>query len=150
MLSLDGRTIDAVIKCNIDQLEKLVPVMIEVPTTVAPHQRTKIEVPQVTHCRLHERFRWPSDQILLVGLGVVATPVPADPNPLKAAIPFISGPERADLLVFVESKGRVGQTPAADATAPVAREAKTYHGRYSFTVQLSTAGRWSVSKTPTC
>ncbi len=130
LLSLDGRTIDAVIKCNIDQVEKLVPVMIEVPTPVAPHQRTKIEVPQVTHCRLHERFRWPSDQILLVGLGVVATPVPSDPNPIKAAIPFISGPERADLLVFVESKGRVGQTPAADATAPVAREAKTYHGRY--------------------
>ena len=130
LLSLDGRTIDAVIKCNVDQLEKLVPVMIEVPTPIAPHQRTKIEVPQVTHCRLHERFRWPADQILLVGLGVVATPVPTDPNPIKVALPFVSGPERADLLVFVESKGRIGSAPAAANAAPVAREAKTYHGRY--------------------
>jgi hypothetical protein len=51
--------------------------------------------------------------------------VPTDPNPIKVALPFVSGPERADLLVFVESKGRIGK-PAADNAAPVAREAKTY------------------------
>ena len=33
LLSVDGKTIDAVIKCHVDQVEKLMPVMIDVPTT---------------------------------------------------------------------------------------------------------------------
>src|SRR5262249_5926888 len=66
LLSLDGKTVDAIIKCNIDQLEKLVPVTLEVSTQVASRQRTRIEVPQASHCRLHERFRWPTDQVLVV------------------------------------------------------------------------------------
>ena len=70
LLSLDGQTIDAVIKCHIDQLERLMPVMMDVPSQVSPHQRSKIDVPQITHCRLHERFRWPTDQVLLVGWGL--------------------------------------------------------------------------------
>ncbi|MEX2119764.1 MAG: hypothetical protein WD847_09230 [Pirellulales bacterium] len=129
LLSLDGGTIDAVIKCNIDQLEKLVPVMIEVPTPVAPRQRTQIEVPQVTHCRLHERFRWPVDQVLVVGLGVVATPVPAEPAGLLGSLPLLNSPPRADLLVFIESKGR-GTGRAAPEGRTSQRDANTYRGRY--------------------
>lgn len=129
LLSLDGRTVDAVIKCNIDQLERLVPVMLEVPTPTAPRQRTKIEVPQVTHFRLHERFRWPVDQVLVVGLGVVATPVPAEPNRLFSSIPLLNDPPRADLLVFVESKGRLAPaSPPGSAGSP--RDAARYRGRY--------------------
>ncbi len=128
LLSMDGRTVDSVLKCNIDQLERLVPVTIETPTSVAPRQRTKIEVPQVTHCRLHERFRWPADQMLIVGLGVVATPVPDKPNGLFGSLPLLSSPARADLLVFVESRGRVAQT--AETVRSSARDARTYHGRY--------------------
>ena len=128
LLSLDGQTVDSVIKCNIDQLEKLVPVTLAVPTAVAPRQRVPIEVPQVTHCRLHERFRWPAGQVLVVGLGVVATPVPEKPNALMAALPILSQPARADLLVFVESKGQAA--PAREAVRSSARDAKTYHGRY--------------------
>jgi hypothetical protein len=105
LLALDGRTVDAVIKCNIDQLEKLVPVIIKVPSQVQQRQETKIEVPQVTHCRLHERSRWPTDQVLVVGLGVVATPVPTEPNGLLSVLPLPKSPPRADLLVFIESKG---------------------------------------------
>ena len=56
LLSLDGRTVDAVIRCNIDQLERLVTVMLDVPSPAAPRQRTKIEVPQASHYQLHERF----------------------------------------------------------------------------------------------
>ncbi len=128
LLSMDGSTVDSVIKCNIDQLERLVPVTLEVPTAVAPRQRTTIEVPQVTHCRLHERFRWPADQVLVVGLGVVATPVPEKSGGLLGGLPLFNSPPRADLLVFVESKGRVGQTP--EAVRSSARDARTYHGRY--------------------
>ncbi len=113
LLSLDGRMIDAVIHCQIDQLERLVPVMFDVPTAVSPRQRTKIEVPQVTHCRLHERFRWPTNQVLVVGLGVVANPVAGESGRILPPLPLVTGPERADLLVFVESKGRLDRQAAA-------------------------------------
>lgn len=125
LLAIDGQTVDAVIKCNIDQLEKLVPVTLDVPNPVAPRQRTKVEVPQSSQCRLHERFRWPVDQVLVVGLGVVATPTPDEQGGLLDALPLPSGPARADLLVFIESKGKV--TPPAAAAAG-ARD--NYRGRY--------------------
>lgn len=131
LLSLDGRTIDAVIKCNIDQLEKLVPVVLDVPSAVAPAQRTRIEVPQISHCRLHERFRWPTELVLLVNFGVVATPVPVDPNPLLAALPLPQGPARADLLVFVECKGKLSSQAQPLATPRTSQgPLRNTRGRY--------------------
>jgi hypothetical protein len=137
LLSIDGKTVDAVLKCNIDDLERLVSVPIDVPSTAAPRQKAKIEVPQVSHCRMHERFRWPTDQVLLVGLGVVAVPTPSDPNPVLKNVPGMNAPPRADLLVFVESKGQIGTgvtpvAPAAAGTQPPDRSAaaKTNRGRY--------------------
>jgi hypothetical protein len=119
LLSIDGKTVDAVLKCNIDDLEKLVAVNIDVPSPAAPRQRAKIEVPQVSHCRMHERFRWPVDQVLLVGLGVVAEPTPTDPNPVLKNVPGLNAPQRSDLMVFVESKGQVATgTPPITPTAP--------------------------------
>jgi hypothetical protein len=132
LLALDGRTVDAVIKCNIDQIEKLVSVGLDVPSSVSPRQRTQIEVPQVVHCRMHERFRWPTDQVLLVGLGVVASPVPDNTHPLLKNVPMLGPSDRADLLVFVESKGRVTPAPAAAGSSvpPQAAQRDTYRGRY--------------------
>ena len=77
LLSVDGKTIDAIIKCQVDQVEKMIPVMIDVPSQVAPRQKTEIKVPQLASCKLHERFRWPVDQVLLISLGVVSFPIPA-------------------------------------------------------------------------
>jgi hypothetical protein len=130
LLSTDRGMIDATIKCNIDQIEKMISVMIDGPTAVAPRQRTKIEVPQITHFRFHERFRWPVDQVLLVGMGMVALPVPVDAKPLVPGLPLPLGssPPRADLLVFVEAKGRSGQAPRV--TRAPQGDAKTYQGRY--------------------
>jgi hypothetical protein len=130
LLSANRQMIDATIKCNIDQVEKMVPVMVDVPTAAAPRQRTKIEVPQVTHFRFHERFRWPVDQVLLVGMGMVALPVPVDSQPLVRGLPLPLGssPPRADLLVFVEAKGKSGEAPRVTRTPQ--DEAKSYHGRY--------------------
>lgn len=34
----------------------------------------QINVPQVASWRLHERFRWPADEVLLLSCGVVAAP----------------------------------------------------------------------------
>src|SRR6185369_11895230 len=78
LASIDGRSCDAIVKCSIDQVEKLIPVALDVPTAVAPRQQTKVDVPQMTAFRLHERFRWPADQVMLVSFGVIATPIPGD------------------------------------------------------------------------
>ncbi len=128
LLSVDGRMIDATIKCNVDQVEKLVPVVLDVSSTVAPRQRTKIEVPQLTSFHFHERFRWPVDKVLLVSMGVVPLPVPADGRSVLPGIPLPlpTGPARADLLVFVESKGSGSQ--AARVTQTGATTMGTYRG----------------------
>ncbi len=131
LLTADGRMIDAAIKCHVDQVEKLIPVMMDVSTAAAPRQRTKIEVPQMTHFRFHERFQWPVDQVLLISMGMVASPTAGKAKPLVPGLPLSLGgssPPRSDLLVFVESKGKVAHSPNAAAT-PL-REANNYHGRY--------------------
>ena len=129
LLSVDGRLIDAAIKCEINQVEKLIPVMLDVPTTAAPRQRTKLEVPQIAHFRFHERFRWPVEQVLLIATGVVPSPVPSDVKPMIPGVPLPVGnsPARSEVLVFVEGKGKLGQAPrvpagGTEATLPRARQ----------------------------
>lgn len=138
LLSRDRKLIDATVKCEINQVEQMIPVMIDVPTAVAPHQRAEIQVPQITQFRFHERFRWPADEILLIGMGVVALPVPieAKPQSLVPGIPLPGIPlpltpkvaPRADLLVFLEAQGSEGQTHGGVRTT--SRQPENYHGRY--------------------
>ncbi len=126
LLSLDGSVVDAVLRLEVNQIEKMIPVMIDVPTAAAPRQRQKIEVPQRISIDLHERFRWPVDQVLLISLGVGPTPVPAPPGGLN--VPLLSSPSRADLLIFVESRGKIGAQPTA--VQPGQRNASLYQYRY--------------------
>lgn len=131
LLSVDGRMIDAVVKCNVDQVEKMIPVSLEVPTANAPRQRTKVEVPQMISCRMHERFRFPEDQVLLISLGVVATPTPSDQLGFTQGIPLISSNNRADLLVMIECKGDAHQpAPPLPAIQPTATRGGIYRGRF--------------------
>jgi len=125
LLSIDGTVVDAVIRCDVDQVEKMVPVMIDVPTTAAPRQRQKVEVSQGISIRLHERFRWPTDQVLLISLGVGPAPIPDASGALS--VPLLSGPPRAEMLIFVESRGKLGAQPSA---VPAQREASLYQNRY--------------------
>jgi hypothetical protein len=126
LLSLDGQVVDAVLRCEIDRIEKMIPVKIDVPTVAAPRQRQEIEVPQPIGTRLHERFRWPADRVLLISLGVVPAPVPGPPGGIN--VPLLSDPTRADLLIFVESRGKLGSQPTA--LQPGQREAGLYQNRY--------------------
>lgn len=126
LLSLDRAMIDATIRCHIDQVEKMIPVVLEVPTPISPRGRAQIEVPQLTHFRFHERFRWPAEQVLLVSMGRVPLPVPVDAKPLVPGLPLGTSPPRADLLIFVECRG-AGQ---AASGAPVTREADARLRRY--------------------
>lgn len=112
LMSLDGNTIDAVIKCDVDQVEKLVPVNVDIPSVSGGAQRIQIQIPQVISWRLHERFRWPTNQVLMLGCGVVASPTQERMGPLGLPIPplpFTSG-GRADALLLIESTGKASQS----------------------------------------
>lgn len=134
LLSHDGGMVDAVFKCHIDHLEQLTPVLIDVPTPIAPRQRARIDVPQMAQFRLQERFRWPVDDVLLIGLGVVPAPLTVESNPLNPIIKQLpvdmTGPSRADMLIFVEAKDRRGTTTPVTASRSGARTTSSYHGRY--------------------
>lgn len=132
LVSLDTRTVDAVLKLKLTQVEKMYPVQLEVPNPVAQNQRTECQVPQVTMVQLHERFRWPTDQVLLLSIGVVAQPGPSAPNIITDNIPMLKTPPRADALLLVESRGANGATVLDTAPAPqtAIRPNQTYHGRY--------------------
>jgi hypothetical protein len=119
--SMDGATTDVVVKCNITQIEKMVGMSIDIPLPGGGSRRERIEVPQMTSCDLHERFRWPTDQVLLISRGVVATPAPAAGGVLPFSLPGTPDTNRADALVFIQSRGRLDPPPVVvpPAGAPV-------------------------------
>jgi hypothetical protein len=116
LLSQDERTIDAVIKCTIDQVEKLVAVPVDLPGYQGQMQRAEIQVPQLVSWRLHERFRWPAGQVLLLSCGVIAAPGPTAPSTLGIPNPFARGGGRADALLLLESQGKAAQALVTGTT----------------------------------
>ena len=132
LMSLDGTTIDAVLRCNIDQIEKLIPVPVDVPGLGGAAQRVQIQVPQIVSWRLHERFRWPANQVLLLSCGVVASPTSERTGPLGLPLPplpLAQSPGRADALLFIESKGKASQT-LLEAQRNYRDGNPSYSGRY--------------------
>ena len=124
MLMVTNRTIDGVIKCNLDQVEKLHPVMIDVPTAAAPRQRTQIDVPQMIACRFAEKFHWPVDMVLVIGFGIVPTPTPAEPTAVK--IPLVTPSDHADALLFIENRGHGGKPPSVTQNLPPATTVRRF------------------------
>jgi hypothetical protein len=102
LLSSDGSAVEAVFRCRIDQVERLAAVALPVPTGM--RGRLQMEVPQVAAVRVGERFRWPAGQTLLVGLGLVPWPVPAQ-NTVPAVLPEA---KRRDVVVVIEPRLRGG------------------------------------------
>jgi hypothetical protein len=127
LLSMDGQTVDAVIRCHIDQVEKLIPIAIDVPALGQQRQVAEVQVPQMVSWRLHERFRWPADQVLLLSCGVVATPSAERSNPLGLPNLLGASPGRADALLFIESNGKASQ---ALVEPPRTADPGGYRGRY--------------------
>jgi hypothetical protein len=122
LLSTDGRVVDCVIKANIDQVDKLNPVDLELPLPNNQIHKARIDVPQVVSWRLHERFRWPSDTVLLLSCGVVASPERA-----QSAVPLLNmgmftgtTAGRADALLFIEFRGRASENLTTPAPASAA------------------------------
>ena len=102
LLSADGSFVDAVLRCRIDLVEKLAPVPVPAPGAA---NRVQVEVPQVAAVRIGERFRWPAAQTLLVGIGLVPWPVPAQNTAVAALVPDA---KRRDVAIVVEPRLRGG------------------------------------------
>lgn len=120
LLSVDGASIDCVINAKIDQVDQLKPVELDLPLPNAQVHRAKIDVPQVVSWRLHERFRWPSDMVLLLSCGVIASP-----ERPQAAVPLLNmemftgtTAGRADALMFIEFRGRASDNLTSAPMTP--------------------------------
>ena len=129
LLATDQRSVDAVIKVETSQVERLTPIRVQAPSLSNPRQTAQVQVPQSSSWRLHERFRWPADQILLISCGVVATPGPD--RTAAAGLPNLLGNRapRADALLFVEAKGRLNDVVASPKHQPQSA-GLNYRGRY--------------------
>jgi hypothetical protein len=130
LLSLDGRGIDTMIKCDIDQVERLTPVSLDAPT---PNTNLQVEVPQLVSWRLHERFRWPTDNVLVLSCGIVAAPTGSVQNTLfggggtnlfgiNRLVPASMAGQRSDALLVIEYKGSGSNqlVPPSGVASPVA------------------------------
>lgn len=120
LTSLDNRTIEAIIDCDVDQVEKLTPVKVDLPAPGGVLNQIELKVPQLVSWRLNERIRWPSDQVLLLSCGIVANPEAQReaPNAGAGILSRLRPSKRSDALLFVEYRG-----PQNGATIPRAADA---------------------------
>ena len=102
LLSRDGTAVEAVFHCRIDQIEKLAAVSLASPA--GDPKGVAVQVPQLAAVRVGERFRWPAAHVLVVSLGLVPWPVPAQ-NGAPALLPDT---DRRDVVVVVEPRLRGG------------------------------------------
>ncbi len=120
LLSVDKQSVDLIVKCNIDQVERLANVNLDMPLSTGQVYTGQINVPQVASWRLHERFRWPADEVLLLSCGVVAAPQGTPTGSLLGQGTSLigldrlmsSGGDRADALLMIEYRGEAtGRVP---------------------------------------
>jgi hypothetical protein len=119
--SLDGRSIEAIIGCEINQIENIQPVNVELPTASGQAQPFQLQIPQMVSWDVRERFRWPSEMVLVLSCGVVATPGPQREALFGLPSLFNGSRGRADALMFVEYKGAarpLNGTPGMPAGSP--------------------------------
>lgn len=134
LLTTDSTAIDCMIKAEIDQVDKLNHVDLELPLPNNQTYRTRIDVPQVVSWRLHERFRWPSDMVLLLSCGVVASPERGPSAVPMFNLNMLTGTTagRADALLFIEYRGRASENLNTTPMSPqvAAQPNAPNRGRY--------------------
>ncbi len=111
--SMDNRTIEASVRCEVDQVEKLNNVKVTVPDAIGNPTQMNLQIPQLVSWRLKERFRWPADQVLLLGCGVVANPEPTSAQ--GPGLKLLGGrSDRVEALLFMDYRG-----PTTGASVPI-------------------------------
>lgn len=129
LVGRDGRTMDAVIRCGVDQIEGFTPLWVEGTDQFGVRQRTQLQIPQISSWRLHERFRWPTDEVLLISRGLVATPGPTSRWKGSLRKMFDGSAPRADALLFLESRSEIRSANRSSRVASRTDPAN-YRGRY--------------------
>lgn len=126
---LDSQKVDAIIKMDIVQIEKMISLMIDVPTATNPRQRVQIESPQVSSFKLDEQIRWPKDKVLLLDLGTI--PLPNQERAAESGSFFsgltkgMTGSRRSNILLFIEHVPGVTAPTALPATPAVPVSSQT-------------------------
>ena len=113
LVSLDGELVDMVLRCRIDQIERMASVSVAVPVGNRPD--VKLEVPQISAVRIGERFRWPVSRTLVIGLGLVPWPVPGQNKAASAGL--FTEIKRSDAIVVIEPRLR-NKVPQQSALPP--------------------------------
>ncbi len=98
LVTEDGTAVEAVFRCRIDQIERMAPLSLSAPGGGPP---VAAQVPQMAAVRIGERFRWPSTHALVIGLGLVPWPVPAQNGVVPA---LLAKAERRDVVVVIEPR----------------------------------------------
>ncbi len=104
---VDGVSADLMIECEVLQVEKMTPVVLTVPSKIAPRQRVSIESPQTCGFRLDEQIRWPKDKVLVLDLGTIPMPSAAQSTSLIPELTRrLSGgtANRGNVLLFFECR----------------------------------------------
>ena len=116
--SVDGRSIEAIVGFKINQIEQMQRVTVDLPIAGGQSQPYDLQIPQMVSNDIRERFRWPSDQVLVISCGVVATPGPQ--RQAFFGIPaLVNGTQgRADALMFIEYKGTAQNLHSTGAGQP--------------------------------
>lgn len=121
---LNGSTTEAIIKCDFDQIDRLTNVKLDVPGINGTTEQANIQIPRITSWRLQERFRWSSDQVLLLSRSVGSNVEP-DQGGNRLNLPLINNTlrnRRADVLLFIDVKGAtapVGNPTANSSMVPI-------------------------------
>ena len=99
--------------------------------------RVPVDIPQVASWKIHERFQWPQNEVLLISRGVVAMPGLDRPDltNLPAVITSSGRPPRAEALLFLvcrsDGSRNVASPQAGNQGQQGQRASRTnYHGRY--------------------
>ncbi len=129
LVTSDQRAMDVVVKCSVDQVERFMPLWVDTPDRFGTRQRVQIQVPQTSSWRLHERFRWPVNEVLLVSRGLVARPGPTGSWTGSLAKLFDGNSPRANVLLFLEARNEIRSAARPQRMASGTAGA-IYRGRY--------------------
>ena len=124
LVSLDGKTLEARIKCDMVQVDKMHQLTINTPSSASPSAKVTIEVPQVANFSVDELISWPADTVLLLDLGIVPLLIPMpqqspDKNLFEQIVSPLansSPPKRSNVLMLIGLQTDVGTTNFSDVT----------------------------------
>ncbi|MDO4551288.1 MAG: hypothetical protein Q4C96_08570 [Planctomycetia bacterium] len=105
LLSLDGGTIDAQLKCQIDHLERFISFYITPAGGIPGREDQKISVPVVSQFRFRERYKWDAQKSLLVSFGITPSPTPTGNETRTGVLGLNPGP-RVEMFALIEYRNR--------------------------------------------